>query len=51
MSINSVKESITKLGVECQLKEAIMTPKEREAFLDKEQKNWKFNMNPVRNFA
>ena len=44
MIINSVKEPITKLGVECEIKETIMTPKEREVFLDKEQKNWKGNM-------
>ena len=29
------------LGVECEIKETIMTSKEREAFLDKEQRNWK----------
>jgi len=44
MIINSVKKPVTKLGVECEIKEMIMTPKEREAFLDKEQKNWKGNM-------
>ena len=42
--INSVKEPITKLGVKCEIKETIMTPEEREAFLDKEQRNWKGNM-------
>lgn len=41
MIINSVKEPIAKLGVECEIKETTMTPKEREAFLDKEQKDWK----------
>jgi metal-sulfur cluster biosynthetic enzyme len=44
MIIDSVKEPIIKLGAECQIKETIMTSKEREAFLDKEQKNWKGNM-------
>ncbi len=39
--LNSVREPITRLGVECQIKETIMDPKERETFLDKEQKNWK----------
>ncbi|EFK95890.1 ATPase involved in chromosome partitioning [sediment metagenome] len=41
MIINNIKEPIIKLGAECQIKETIMTSKEREAFLDKEQKNWK----------
>ena len=44
MILNSVKEPIARLGAECQIKEMIMTPKEREAFLDKEQKNWKGNI-------
>ena len=44
MIVNSVKKPVTKLGVECEIKETIMVPKEREAFLDKEQKNWKGNM-------
>jgi metal-sulfur cluster biosynthetic enzyme len=44
MIINSVKEPIANLGAECEIKETIMTSKEREAFLDKEQKNWKGNM-------
>lgn len=44
MIIDSVKEPITKLGVESEIKEIIMTSKEREVFLDKEQKNWKGNM-------
>jgi len=44
MIINSVKEPIAKLGAECQIKEMIMTSKEREVFLDKEQKNWKGNV-------
>ena len=44
MIIDSVKEPITKLGAECGIEETIMTPEEREAFLDKEQKNWKGNM-------
>ena len=39
--VNSVRELIGKLGAECELKETIMNPEEREAFLDKEQKNWK----------
>jgi len=39
--VNSVKEPIAKLGVECEIKETIMSQQEREAFLDKEQKNWK----------
>jgi len=38
MIINSVKEPIANLGVECEIEETIMTPKEREAFLDKEGK-------------
>jgi len=42
--VNSVKGPITKLGAECEIKEIIMTSKEREAFLEKEQKNWKGNM-------
>jgi len=41
MVINSIKEPITKLGAECQIEETVMTPKERKAFLGKEQKNWK----------
>ncbi len=41
MIVNSVREPIARLGVECQIKETIMDPTEREAFLDKEQKNWK----------
>ena len=42
--VNSVKEPVAKLGAECEIKETIMDSKEREAFLDKEQKNWKGNM-------
>ena len=42
--VNSVKESIAKLGAECEIKETRMNQQEREAFLDKEQKNWKGNM-------
>ena len=42
--VNSVKESIAKLGAECEIKEMVMNQQEREAFLDKEQKNWKGNM-------
>ena len=42
--VNSVKEPITKLGAECEIKETIMNQRERETFLDKEQKNWKGNM-------
>lgn len=44
MIINSVKDSIIKLGAECQIKETIMSQQERAAFLDKEQKNWKGSM-------
>ena len=44
MIINRIKEPITKLGAECEIKETIMTPEEREAFLDKEQRNWKGNI-------
>ena len=39
--INSVKEAITKLGAKCQIKETLMSQREHEIFLDKEQKNWK----------
>ena len=39
--VNSVKEPVTKLGAECEIKETIMNQQEREAFLDKEQKNWR----------
>ena len=39
--INSVKEAIAKLGAKCQIKETLMSQREREIFLDKEQKNWK----------
>ena len=44
MIVNSVREPIAKLGAECEIKETIMNQQEREAFLDKEQKNWKGNM-------
>ena len=39
--LNSVREPIAKLGSECEIKETIMNVEEREAFLNKEQKNWK----------
>jgi len=32
MIVNSVREPIARLGVECQIKETIMDPTEREAF-------------------
>lgn len=44
MIISNVKEPLAKLGAECRIKETIMTFKEREMFLDKEQKNWKGNI-------
>jgi len=48
-AITEVKHSaidctLIELGAECEIKETIMTSKEREAFLDKEQKNWKGNI-------
>jgi len=42
--VNSVREPIAGLGAECEINETIMNPEEREAFLDKEQKNWKGNI-------
>jgi ATP-binding protein involved in chromosome partitioning len=39
--IDSVKEPITKLNKECKIVETIMNQQEREAFLKKEQENWK----------
>ena len=38
---DSVREPIGRLSAECEIKETIMNPEESEAFLDKEQKNWK----------
>ena len=42
--VDSVRGPIAKLGVECEIKETMMSPEEREAFLNKEQKNWKGNI-------
>jgi len=42
--LNSVREPIAKLGAEFEVKETIMNQQEREAFLEKEQENWKGNM-------
>ncbi len=42
--VNSVREPIAKLGAEFEVKETIMNQQEREAFLEKEQENWKGNM-------
>ena len=42
--INSVREPIVGLGAECEIKETIMNQQEREAFLEKEQENWKGNI-------
>ena len=42
--VNRVREPIAKLGAEFEVKETIMNQQEREAFLEKEQENWKGNM-------
>ena len=39
--INTIREPITKLGRKCEIRETIMNRQEREAFLKKEQENWK----------
>jgi metal-sulfur cluster biosynthetic enzyme len=39
--INSVREPITKLGIEVEIKITVMSQQEREAFLAMEQESWK----------
>ena len=39
--INSVREPITKLGLELEIKITVMSQQEREAFLAMEQESWK----------
>jgi len=39
--VNSVREPITKLGIEVEVKITVMSQQEREAFLVMEQESWK----------
>jgi metal-sulfur cluster biosynthetic enzyme len=39
--VNSVREPITKLGLELEIKITVMSQQEREAFLAMEQESWK----------
>jgi metal-sulfur cluster biosynthetic enzyme len=39
--VNSVREPITKLGIEVEIKITVMSQQEREAFLAMEQESWK----------
>lgn len=40
--VNSVREPITNLGIEVEVKITVMSQQEREAFLAMEQESWKF---------